>query len=166
MGYVYLIRNKDLYKIGVSQNLERRMKKLKPDEIIKTLDTNDFEKLEKKLHKKFKEVRIPQTEYFRLSKSQVFECCQELSISAYRRGKCNPILIGLVVGALSPFASLIWGLRHRSILLTITPMAIIVCIELIFPSYKLNRNLNYYSKASCGLIAYIISKKNKLNAKK
>ena len=66
-GFVYLIRNKDLYKIGITQNLEQRMKALKPDEIVSTLETDDFEKLEKKLHKKYKSVRIPQTEYFRLT---------------------------------------------------------------------------------------------------
>ena len=50
-GYVYLIRNgADLYKIGINQNLEQRMKQLKPDEIVSTLETDDFEKLEKELH--------------------------------------------------------------------------------------------------------------------
>ena len=45
-GFVYLIRNKDLYKIGITQNLEQRMKALKPDEIISTLETDDFKGLE------------------------------------------------------------------------------------------------------------------------
>ena len=50
-GFVYLIRNKDLYKIGITQNLEQRMKALKPDEILSTMQTENYEALEKKLHK-------------------------------------------------------------------------------------------------------------------
>ena len=72
-GFVYLIRNKDLYKIGITQNLEQRMKALKPDEILKTVQTEDYEELEKELHKKYKDVRIPQTEYFRLNDGQLYE---------------------------------------------------------------------------------------------
>ena len=78
-GFVYLIRNKDLYKIGITQNLGQRMKALKPDEILKTLQTENYEELEKELHKKYKDVRIPQTEYFRLDDWQIRDCKQILS---------------------------------------------------------------------------------------
>ena len=47
-GFVYLKRNKDLYKIGISQNLEQRMKALNPDEIIKTVKTENYKQLEKR----------------------------------------------------------------------------------------------------------------------
>ena len=73
-GWVYLIRNKDLYKIGITQNLPQRIKQLKPDSIVCTLETDDFVSIEKALHKKYKDVRIPQTEYFRLTQSQLLEC--------------------------------------------------------------------------------------------
>ena len=33
-GYVYFIRNQELYKIGITQNFEQCMKQLKPDEVI------------------------------------------------------------------------------------------------------------------------------------
>ena len=73
-GYVYLIKNRDLYKIGITENLEQRMKQLKPDKVVSTLRTEDFETLEKELHKKYKDVRIPQTEYFRLTNDQLIDC--------------------------------------------------------------------------------------------
>ena len=73
-GFVYLIRNKDLYKIGITENLEQRMKQLKPDAIVSTLQTDDFESLEKELHKEYKDARIPQTEYFRLTNDQLIDC--------------------------------------------------------------------------------------------
>ena len=54
-GYVYLIRNgTDLYKIGITTDLKQRMKQLKPDQIIKTFQTDEYEDLEKKLHKNIK----------------------------------------------------------------------------------------------------------------
>ena len=70
-GWVYLIRNKDLHKIGITENLEQRMKQLKPDAIVSTLETEYFESLEKELHKRYKNVRIPQSEYFRLNYEQL-----------------------------------------------------------------------------------------------
>lgn len=70
-GFVYLIRNDNIYKIGITDNLLRRFKQLKPDEVLNVVRCSNYESLEKELHKKFKECRIPQSEYFRLSKNQV-----------------------------------------------------------------------------------------------
>ena len=38
-----------------------------------------------------------------------------------RREKCNPILIGVFVGIVSPLSSLIWGIRQRSLKLALFP---------------------------------------------
>ena len=70
-GYVYLIRNKDIYKIGITKNLLQRMEQLKPDELLNSVRCSNYRELEKEIHKQFKEFRIPQTEYFRLNKSQL-----------------------------------------------------------------------------------------------
>ena len=39
-GYVYLIRNGDLYKIGRTSNLERRLKQLQPCVLVQSLITD------------------------------------------------------------------------------------------------------------------------------
>ena len=70
-GFVYFIRNKDIFKIGITDNLLRRFNQLKPDEILNVVRCSNYETLEKELHKKFKNNRIPQTEYFRLDKNQI-----------------------------------------------------------------------------------------------
>jgi hypothetical protein len=72
-GFVYFIRNKDIFKIGITDNLLRRFNQLKPDEILNVVRCSNYETLEKDLHKKFKENRIPQTEYFRLENNQIEE---------------------------------------------------------------------------------------------
>ncbi len=71
MGYVYLIRNGDLYKIGHTENLERRLKQLQPCVLIQSLVADRSLNLEQELHKRFQSVRLPQTEYFRLNDYQV-----------------------------------------------------------------------------------------------
>ena len=38
-----------------------------------------------------------------------------------RREKCNPTLIGVFVGVVSPLSSLIWGIRQRSLKLALFP---------------------------------------------
>jgi hypothetical protein len=49
------------------------MKQLKPDEIIATKAASNIRGIESLLHKRYKEKRIPQSEYFRLSPQEVSE---------------------------------------------------------------------------------------------
>lgn len=72
-GFVYFIRNGDLYKIGITENLLRRIKELNPDEILNVVRCCNHRELEQNLHQCFKQKRIPQTEYFRLDPHQVEE---------------------------------------------------------------------------------------------
>ena len=72
-GWIYLIKNGDLYKIGITRNFDNRMRQLKPDKIINKLYSKSYKQLEKELHKKYKDVRIPQSEYFRLNRFQINE---------------------------------------------------------------------------------------------
>ena len=82
-GWLYLIRNRDLYKIGITKNFENRMRQLKPDIVVSKFYTADFVKLERELHNRYKKFRIPQTEYFRLENSHIKEIKQRISILNY-----------------------------------------------------------------------------------
>jgi len=73
-GYVYLIRIGDLYRIGKADNLEKKIKKLKPDELVSSILTKEPETLEARLLRKFKSQRIPETGYLKLNKRQLSEC--------------------------------------------------------------------------------------------
>jgi len=81
-GFVYFIKNEDIYKIGITDNLMRRLNQLKPDEVINTVRCSNYETLEKQLHKKFKKQRIPQTEYFRLTQNLVQQVNEEMTKGA------------------------------------------------------------------------------------
>ena len=81
-GFVYLIRNDDIYKIGITDNLLRRFNQLKPDEVLNVVRCSNYESLEKELHKKFKKNRIPQSEYFRLDKNQIEQVNIEMTKGA------------------------------------------------------------------------------------
>lgn len=70
-GFVYLVRNGDLYKIGITTNLQRRLSELRPDEVVNTVKRSDYEAIEQEIHKKFKRLRVPQTEYFRLTEADL-----------------------------------------------------------------------------------------------
>ena len=84
-GWLYLIRNRDLYKIGITKNIDKRMRQLKPDNIEARIYTKDFRSLEKELHRRYKDFRIPQTEYFRLDDCHLKEINQRLSKLDYAR---------------------------------------------------------------------------------
>ena len=81
-GFVYFIRNEQIYKIGITDNLLRRFNQLKPDEILNVVRCSNFESLEKELHNKFLKNRIPQSEYFRLDKNQIEQVNDEMTKGA------------------------------------------------------------------------------------
>ncbi len=82
-GWLYLIKNGDLFKIGITRNLDKRMRQLRPDKIIAKLYSPEYKRLERELHKRYKNVRIPQTEYFRLTHSQIREIKHRISVFDY-----------------------------------------------------------------------------------
>ena len=78
---VYLIRNGGLHKIGIMTDFDRRMRELAPDHVQARLNLEGDENftaadVERTLHARFKPLRIPQTEYFRLSNDDILECAQ------------------------------------------------------------------------------------------
>lgn len=74
-GFVYLGRNGELHKIGITRRLEARLRTLKFDEVICTTYVDGHRDLERSLHARFKHCRIPQTEYFRLTEQEVSLVC-------------------------------------------------------------------------------------------
>jgi len=71
VGFVYFVRNGDIFKIGITENLVRRFNEIKPDEILNVVRCFNYKEVEKRLHSEYKQDRIPQSEYFRLSEAKV-----------------------------------------------------------------------------------------------
>ena len=79
-GYVYLIRVGDLYRIGKTDNLDKKIRKIKPDELLTSIMTKEPETLEARLLRKYKSQRIPETGYLKLSKRQIKECKKQFEL--------------------------------------------------------------------------------------
>ncbi len=79
--YVFLIRNGELYNIGRTNNLEMIQKKLAPGILIASLKTQESKEILRILQSEFSEQRIPQSDYFRLNKSQFLDCKKKLETS-------------------------------------------------------------------------------------
>ena len=77
-GFVYLMKNGELYKLGCTTNLKSEASKMKPGEIISSFKTNDPKSFEVRLLRLYKKKRIPDTNYFRLSESEVNKCIKHL----------------------------------------------------------------------------------------
>ena len=76
--FIYLMKNGDLYKIGCTSNLKTEANKMKPGEIISSFETKNPKSFEVRLLKLYKKTRIPDTNYFRLSESEVNNCIKHL----------------------------------------------------------------------------------------
>ena len=94
-GWLYLIKNGDLYKIGITKNIDKRIRQLKPDYVVAKLYSSRFMELEREFHKIYKKVRIPQTEYFRLDQKQIKNIKQRIRKLSYP----NSILYGILINA-------------------------------------------------------------------
>lgn len=72
-GFVYFIRNEELFKIGITVDLLRRFSEISPHEVLNVVRCQNFNELERRLHKHFSKKRLPQSEYFRLEPGEVLE---------------------------------------------------------------------------------------------
>ena len=106
-GFVYLMKNGDLYKLGCTTNLKSEAIKMRPGEIISSFKTNDPQSFEVRLLKLYKKKRIPDTNYFRLSESEVDNCKRHLEgKSNFPKSLSDELRIGLNGSLL--FASLVF----------------------------------------------------------
>ena len=76
--YVYLIRYRDLYIIGLTKNLEETQNLFSPCTLEASLQTNDAKAILKILQRNYSDKRLPQSNYFQLSAAQFAECKQQL----------------------------------------------------------------------------------------
>ena len=105
--FVYLMKNGDLYKLGCTSNLESELSKMKPGKIISSFKTKDPKSFEARLLRLYKKKRIPDTNYFRLSESEVDNCKKHLEgKSKMPKSLADELRIGLNGSLL--FASIIF----------------------------------------------------------
>ncbi len=76
--YVYLIKNNDLYYIGRSESIEEVKKSFKPGILLSAMKSSDSKSILRILVSNYSEKRLPQSNYFRLTKSQAEECRKRL----------------------------------------------------------------------------------------
>ena len=94
-GWLYLIKNGNLYKIGITKNIDKRMRQLRPDAIISKLYSSHFREIEREFHKRYKNVRIPQTEYFRLDQKQIKDIKRRISKLSYNKSISFSVFINV-----------------------------------------------------------------------
>jgi hypothetical protein len=83
-GYIYLIKSRILggYKVGKTKNPDQRFSQLdvpKKATVVACWYTDQMSRLEKAVHKKFKSVRVPQSEWFDLSQDNLHFLCSVMS---------------------------------------------------------------------------------------
>ena len=76
--YIYLISNADLYYIGRTENLEQVKKSLVPGVIEACLETENAKTILKIIQSNYSDKRLPQSNYYRLTKEQSIECKERL----------------------------------------------------------------------------------------
>tara|TARA_B100000700_G_C14530315_1_gene617214 strand:- start:24 stop:575 length:552 start_codon:yes stop_codon:yes gene_type:complete len=78
-GTIYLIKIGDLYKIGVTNNFDKEIRKLNPTEIIRKQKTGDPNGLKARILRRYKNQRIPETGYLKLNEDDLIDCVNQFS---------------------------------------------------------------------------------------
>ena len=89
LGWVYVVTHanaKGLCKIGITRNPANRKDQLGGDDltVMAMLLNWNPEGAEKRLHQKYKAIRIPQSEWFNLTASQIADVIEELKLQHAR----------------------------------------------------------------------------------
>ena len=92
--FIYLVRNAELYNIGRTDNLELTKKQFAPGILEAVFETNDSTTTLKILHNKYANARLPQSNYFRLTKEQFNECKLQMK-QGRKKEDFNPFFSGL-----------------------------------------------------------------------
>lgn len=87
MGFLYIVQNKGRTKIGRTENLQRRMRELKPDKVWQVVELPENKELERELHRRFADKRLHGSEYFSLNRAERRTACTV----AARDGQIVPI---------------------------------------------------------------------------
>lgn len=66
MGFLYVIGFHGMIKIGITTNLERRMRELRPELIYQVFMSPEHEVLERDAQELHADKRLPQAEWFKL----------------------------------------------------------------------------------------------------
>ena len=88
VGTLYILKNLvggGGYKIGVSRVIKNRLKQLEVGtkaEVIGLWESSNYTDLERMLHRRYVDVRIPQSEWFSLSKDQLHDAVEWLDENA------------------------------------------------------------------------------------
>ncbi len=83
---IYVFRYGAVYKIGKTESIKRLIRDSNPDEIIQTIETKEPDLILARLYRKFKQFRLPESNYFLLRKDKLNLCKQLL------RGSGNLLL--------------------------------------------------------------------------
>ncbi len=76
--FIYLTRKGDLYKISHARNIDKEIKKIKPDEVIAKMEIENPDVFEARLYRRYKNVRLPGSDYFKLNAIQLEDCRRQL----------------------------------------------------------------------------------------
>ena len=111
--------NQDLFNIGTTNNLDKAKQSFYPSELLAHTQIEESDQICKKLHKRYSEVRLPGSDYFRLSKKQVLDCKSILKDSG-RSDYFEPIFKGLV--SVLTFLLFWFGLTFAIVIFGIEPI--------------------------------------------
>ena len=130
IGTLYVLKDKQLggYKIGISRVIKDRLKALKVGEkatVIGLWESPNYCDLERMLHERYRKTRIPQSEWFALSKDELYDVAEWLNENASQQ-ECS----------LKPRKRITNNTRAKLIELTI--FTLMIAGSLLYTNYRID----------------------------
>tara|TARA_Y100001968_G_C19021782_1_gene555480 strand:+ start:248 stop:625 length:378 start_codon:yes stop_codon:yes gene_type:complete len=92
--FIYLFKNKNLYNIGSTYDLDLAKRNLRPCKLLNAIEVKTNSNLLDELHNNYQANRLPGSDYFRLNMAQAKECSDTLRKSSSGK-EYQPFFIGL-----------------------------------------------------------------------
>ena len=130
IGTLYVLKNLvggGGYKIGVSRVIENRLKQLEVPvkaEVIGLWQSPNYTDLERMLHRRYTDVRVPQSEWFNLSRADLIEVIQWLNENASQKECTIKVPTTIAVPTSIPWISVV--------------LAISLILQMIYLNYRVS----------------------------
>ncbi len=131
-GNVFFVKKDGLYLIGRARNIQKQMRKVKPDEIIAILETDYPLAFEARLLRRYRNHRLPESCYFKFTEKEALLCKNEFGIKGnLPRTLGEEFFIALTASVIILFSS-------TAILFKLSFLpSFVICLSLFFSSFPM-----------------------------
>ncbi len=168
-GFVYLVKKNGFFLIGRAKNLDKKMKKIRPDDLVATSPQEYPEAFEARLLRRYRDTRLPGTSYFQLTQNQLLDCKRQFGYKSkvpkslgeeFYIASTASVLIAILIVIILPRLGIDWLLSLSLLfLLSSIPMWLLFFLGNFGGYYSTDIGLfsTWFNRLRALIVAFLLS---------